>query len=788
MITSRWRTQPRLPYLIFLLLAVFAPIDCLGLEHIVTGVVLNSEDKGEYFVYLTSDGDYLMSKDDLVAIGFEDPAGKTTWVNGKVFVSLRSMEGVSFTFNDKTLSLEIMAAPGLFRKSSIDLRPKRRTDVYYPKDTSAFFNYGMNYTGDGRLDYKTFTGTTQFGARSGDFLFLNDSTYTNNETGERLVRLMTNITHESRLNFNRGVLGDLYASSGYLGSAVNIGGLSFSRNFNIDPYFIKQPMVDYTGFATLPSEVKVSIDGTQIRSDKVSPGRFDLRNILSFSGTHDLEITIKDAFGREQTLRYPFYMTDILLREGLQEFSYNAGFLREDYGATSNDYGKFVCSFFHNYGITNSLTVGVRGEGLSDLANVGPKASFLLKNYGIVSLSTGASFGSSAQRGYAASLSYTYQQKNINLRFLFNSYSEKYSTILTQPSVEKTRYELGAGIGYGTNGLGSISFDYAVIKKYTGQDRDSYTVNYSRNITRYSNIYLSVNHTRDYGSNTRFTLGLVYYPWNDITFSLNLQKDKDNDTQTLQVQKSAPVGEGYGYRASVSRTNTPYGETRSINPYGQYNGSYGICSAEFTGNYPTRGGGAYESINLAASGSIAYVERTVAFGRPISDSYGVVKVGDLKGVAVYHSNLLIGHTNGSGKVFVPNMNSYIENYIAIDDKDIPVEYSLEKVSRYVSPPFKSGTFLSFDAIKVQAFIGRMQIRVDGKTFPVELREATLPVNGKKVEFITARDGEFYLENIPPGRYRGTLPDGDKTRYFDIVIPRSDESIVNLGGVLVESHP
>ncbi len=769
------------------LLIVLPFVDCLGMDRVVFSVVLNSEEKGEFFAYLTSDGDYLFSKEDLTAIGFEQPAGKIQGIKEKQYISLRSMEGVSFTFNEKTLSLEITASPNLLQKQAVDFRPVRRTNVYYPKDTGAFFNYGMNYTGDGRLDYKTFTGTTQLGARLGDFLFLNDSTYTNDETSERFVRLMSNITYESRLDLNRGVIGDVYATSGYLGSSVNIGGLSFSRNFNIDPYFIKQPMVDYTGFATLPSEIKVSIDGAQVKSDKVSPGRFDLRNILAFSGTHDLEITIKDAFGREQTLRYPFYTTDILLRKGLHEFSYNAGFLRDDYGVKSNDYSRLAYSFFHNYGITDSLTLGVRGEGLSDLANIGPQVSFLLKNYGVVSVSTGASFGGSSQNGYAGSLSYTYQQDKVNLRLLFNTYTDKYTTITTQPTDEKTRYELGAGIGYGTKTLGSISFDFATIKKYTGLDRESYTVNYSRNITKDSNIYLSMNHTRNDSSDTRFTLGLIYYPWKETTLSLNLQKDRDNDSQTLQVQKNAPVGEGYGYRASVSRTNTPYGETNSINPFVQYNGPYGIYSAEFNGNYPVRGTD-NESINLNASGGIAYVGRTVAFGRPIDDSYGIVKVGDLKGVSVYHNNQMIGKTNKSGKVFIPNMNSYIENYVTIDDRDIPVEYSLERVGRYVSPSFKSGTFLPFDAVKVQAFTGLMQVKVDGKLSPVEFRDAALMVKGRKVPFVTGRGGEFYLENIPPGRYRGSYQDLDKTRYFDIIVPESEETIVKLGDILVENRP
>jgi len=772
---------------LLIVVALIAPRECPGQEHLVLEIILNTQKKGEFFAYLTEDRDFLLSKEDLIAMGFANPGGETSEKEGKAFVSLRSMEEVSFAFNEKTVSLEITAAPRLLRKRSVDLKPVRRTDVYYPRDTGAFFNYGLSYRSDGPFDDRSFGGTTQLGVRTGDILILNDSTYTRDDRGDRFVRLSTNMTYESRLNLNRGVLGDLYASSGYLGSTVNMGGIGFSRNFRIDPYFIKQPIVDYTGFAALPSEVRVSIDGAQVRSDRIPPGPFDLKNILAFNGVHDLEITVKDAFGREETLRYPFYSSDILLRAGLHEFSYNAGFLRNNYGSASNDYGRFIVSFFHSYGITDSFTIGTRGEGSSDCVNAGPRMSLLMGNYGVLSLSTGASAIKGGPTGYAGSLGYTYQRPHVSLRLLYNGYTGAYSTIATQPTDEKARRELGAGIGFGMKTFGSISFDFASINRYTGRGRESYTLNYSRSITRDSSIYLSMKHTRDDDTITQFSAGLTVHLWRETMLSVNLQKDNSGDYQGAQIQKNAPVGEGFGYRVSASRTGSSGSEAGSVNPFVQYNGPYGIYSAEFTGNYPTGSQDARESMGLNASGGIAYVGRTISFGRPVSDSCGLVKVGDIKGVGVYHNNHLIGHTDSSGKLFIPTMYSYTDNYVSIDDKNIPMEYSLEKVGRYVSPPFRSGTFLSFDAVKIHAFTGRLERKSGGKTIPLCLLEATLTVNGREVPFVTNGKGEFYLENIKPGRYTGTVRSDSGTYIFTLAIPRSDDIIVNLGGVLAEER-
>lgn len=771
---------------VLMLTFIFAtPSECRGREHVVLEVVLNTEKKGDFFVYLTQDGDSLMDKEDLVTIGFEDPSGTTSRIEGKTFISLRSMKEVTFSFNDETISLHITAAPHLLRRSSIDLRPARRPDVYYPRDTGAFLNYGLYYAGRQPVGYRSFTGTTQVGMRVGDILFLGDSNYTRNDDDERFVRLSTNMTHESRLDLNRTAFGDLSATSGYLGSAVNMGGVSFSRNFSIDPYFIEQPMVDYTGFATLPSEIRVSMDGAQVRSQKVGPGPFDLRNILSFNGVHDLTITVRDAFGREETVHYPFYSADTILRGGLHEFSYNAGFLRRNYGTESNDYGRFAASFFHNYGLTDSFTIGTRGEGLSDHVNAGPRMSCLIRRYGTLGLGAGVSLSRGKRAGYAASLSYTYQPRNASLRLLYNGYTRDYTTISTQTTDDRTRSELGAGIGYGTPRLGSISFDFAAISRYTATNSERYTLQYSRGITRDANVHFSVTHTKNDCSDTRFDLGLTFHPGKDITLSASLQKGGSSDYQTVQVQKSTPAGEGYGYRVSASRTGTSGSESSFINPYVQYNGTYGTYSAEFRGDYGTGSANSRQSMAVNASGSIAYVGRTLSFGRPVSDSYGMVKVGDIEGVGVYHNNQLLGRTDRSGRLFIPNMVSYADNYVSIDDRDIPVEYSLERVGRYVSPPFRSGTFLTFDAVKTRALIGRMETRPGGKSVPVALAHAVFRLNGREISFITGRKGEFYLENIPAGRYTGALRDARRTYSFTLVIPPSDGMTVDLGGIIAE---
>ena len=136
-----------------------------------------------------------------------------------------------------------------------------------------------------------------------------------------------------------------------------MGGLGFSKLYKLDPYFITQPMFNLQGVTAFPSQAKIYMDGVLVGTQPIAPGVFDLRNIYTNAGAHKIEVVLTDPFGNEQKISYPLYFSQILLREGLHEYSYNVGFLREQYGVASNKYGKPVFSAFHRYGVTSSFNI-----------------------------------------------------------------------------------------------------------------------------------------------------------------------------------------------------------------------------------------------------------------------------------------------------------------------------------------------------------------------------------------------------------------------------------------------
>ncbi len=743
-------------------------------------ISLNEEDKGEFLVSITDEGDFLVRTEDLRKMGFSKLKGKLTTLEGEEFLSLKSVEGLRVELNEKKLALEITADPRLLARKTLMLRYPRQAKVYYPKDTSGFLNYSLIYFARDSFTYDSTVLADQLGFRVGDFLLLSDSSYTQRRgEGGQFVRLMSNITYDRREDLKRIVGGDFFASSGELGSTLNMGGISFSKNYNIDPYFIKYPEIGFSGLASLPSELEVYRNGVLIKKERIAPGGFDLKDIPTYVGAGSAEVVLKDPFGREQRIHLPYYLTDTLLKKGLQEYSYNIGFLREDFGVVSNRYDDFAFLGFHRYGINDSLTAGIRAEASRQVLSLGLSSTYAIPwQLGVINASVAWSDSKGGKDGIGGSVDYLYQGQNLSFDLLLRGFTRDYSNISIETMPDRTKYEASVGASYFSYVLGSFSLGYAATKKYIGVDEKNLLASYSRKITDRSNVI--ANFKRDMESRVNeFNISINYYFNYGITASSSYQRTDGTSSERVQILKNLPVGEGFGGRASFEANQA---EPRNFNNYDlqlQYNARYGQYGAEFLSTNRA------ETYSFSAAGSLAFVKDTLNFSRPVQDSFALVKVGNIKDVRVYLSNQEIGRTGTSGNVLIPNLGSYYENQISINDKDVPMEYAISEVMRYVSPPLRSGSHIEFGAVKVQGFTGTLKVKVGQGTRPLEYIEFKLVVDGKEILSPTGKGGEFYLENIKAGKYRGAVQYLDKDYAFDIIIPKSEDIIVDLGEITCE---
>jgi outer membrane usher protein FimD/PapC len=508
-----------------------------------------------------------------------------------------------------------------------------------------------------------------------------------------------------------------------------------------------------------------------------------------------VQVVVRDAFGRVQQFSYSFYFSDQPLRQGLQEYSYNLGAMRRNYGQTSNDYGPTAFSMFHRYGVSEAITLGLRADGANGFYNAGPTATVVLGSAGVLSMALAASKVSDRQ-GAASQFNYNYQARNWGMGLSLRRDWGDFAVLGDPPSISNRHYEASATVSRYLQKLGSLSLSHSVLATRpallasAGAATQPFSISpqQARRVTSLSyfvplvsgraSLQASLSRTVDSTSRNEAYVGLIYFFDKDYSVAANLRSDRGNTTGSVQLTKNQPIGEGLGYLISADRTTSDATANTRLNSRFQYNAPAAIVRGE-VGRYQN-GGQNSDSYQLSVAGGLAYVDGQLGLGRPITQSFGIVKVGELPGVAVSVNGQLIGKTDAHGQVFIPTLAPYFDNDVSIAPETVPIEYSIPSTVKKISPSLRSGAVIDFAVTKVQAFTGKLQYLQDGMAKPVEFQEISFSAGGKTITLQTGRGGEYYLENLKPGNFPATVEVEGKPCRFELKIPKSDDTFVELG--------
>ena len=321
-------------------------------EKLILKVYVNLENKGEYFLLLTPEGDVMFSYKNITALGLKSlPEGKQD------YISLRALSpGVKFKINQKEAALYITVDPNLLNKHKVEISSRQPRELSNISGNSAFLNYSIQYNMDNNFDYSALNVPWEMGLNVLGYFGFSNFFYRNTDSENKITRLYSNVTKDNAHLLQRYIIGDFSAYSGDLGSGGTFGGLSISKNYSIDPYFIRYPGLSLEGLINTPSDVELYVNGNLMKKEHLSPGEFEF-SVMPFStGNGDAIVVIKDAFGRETTINYPYYLSTRVLKKGLHEYAYNIGSRREGLGEENFDYGDLNFLGFQRYGFSNSIT------------------------------------------------------------------------------------------------------------------------------------------------------------------------------------------------------------------------------------------------------------------------------------------------------------------------------------------------------------------------------------------------------------------------------------------------
>ena len=750
-------------------------------ESLFARVIVNTVSRGDLPVLRDARGNFLVPAAEFSKWGLAPTGAAPITIDGEPHVPLADVEGLETRFDAKTVTLNLQVAAGALPGTAIDLGPKRRAGVIYPADTSFFLNYGFNASGDDSFGNLRYQAATELGARQGNWLLYSTTDYQWGEgSSGRLTRLLTNAQYDDRPNLRRLTLGDFFTAGFDLSSSVPMGGVSLTKDYSMDPYFIQYPTAAFGTEVAFPSTVQVRVDGNIIDQRQVQPGPVNISNITGVTGAQNVSVVIRDPFGREQVLQQPFFFaTNVGLAQGLHEYSYNLGLLRRGYGLESNDYEDLALAAFHRYAFTNQLTLGLRGQATQGLYNIGPFGTYQFPSFGVIAggVSVGGSDGSP---GYATSAGYSYTGGNFSFNLGARYFSRDFAQLADLTSSFRQRSNQYASGSVYLPAAGTFGATYSALDTYGGPQSKVLNLSYTLGMLGGRGL-LSATYLRTLEPATsNVALVSFRYYLDQLTSAVAaVGAGRGSNTQSLSLQRSIPQGQGIGYDVAAGRVGGDGTDAAFGRAFVQFNAAHAEVGAEYARSSRAEGAPAFSRAFVA--GSIGAVGGSVFLSRPVQDSFALIRIPELPDVPVYANGWYAGKTNSAGEVVANNLSSYYDNFISFGAKDLPFEYVFSSTEKVISPPRRSGTLVTFEVRKMRAVHGVLVEQRNGTLAPLEFREMTVTRGSEVIKSFTARRGEFYVEGVEPGEYLLQL-NGGAPCSARITVPADAGAMTDVGTV------
>ena len=743
--------------------AALAEDIALAVDEVFLVVVINQQEQGVAFL-LRSDDRLFAGGQDLRRWRLHLP--NTTPLNrdGEDFYALDTLAGLSYRFDESSQALTVQAPPNLFDATRLK-GTVTNFSAPTPASPGGFLNYDVSANhAQGRT---TTSGLLELGGLSGWGAGQTRIVARDLDGHVSAIRLDTTWTRDQPTQLASLRFGDAISGTSSWGGAVRFGGVQWSTNFSTQPGFIAFPLPGVSGEAALPSTVDLYVDSALRMSREVPSGPFSIQDLPVTTGQGDARLVVRDILGREQVITQPFYATPRLLKPGLQEYSYELGFVRRNFGTDSNNYGRPLAVGTHRLGITKHFTGELHGELLGHQQTLGLGGVLMLPAAGVLSGSFAASH---SDRGVGGLLELGFQRQGRYVSFGANTQlaSQRFAKLGLEPEALAPRQISQMFVNLATTDYGSFRANYTqqAFRDRTGNKILS--AGYSRKVGRQGNLTASVTRLLSGDAKTTFNLSFSLPLGNRTNASINTSAQPGREQAVLQVSRGVPAGSGLGYRlaAGVGDSDRRAAEVSAQNGIGAYN----LAVDQFQGQAAFRG---------SASGGVAFLGGSAFLSRRITDSFAVVQVPDYSGVGIYADNQLVARTDANGSALLPRLRPYQKNTVGIEQADLPLDAQIDAVQLDAVPYFRSGLLLKFPVKRSRGALLTVVLE-NGEPLPTG---AQAQIVGDDVEdnevFPIGLRGEVYLTGLAvSNRLRVTWR--EQSCEFMLPFPESTNPLPHLG--------
>lgn len=579
---------------------------------------------------------------------------------------------------------------------------------------------------------------------------------------DKFVRLDTNWRYDDIEKMRSLVIGDAISLPGSWGQAVRYGGLQYSSNFSLQPGFITYPLQSIGGLASLPSTVDIYANNQRLASQPIQGGPFSINNVPLISGAGEMSVVVRNAFGQEQVISQPFYVAQQLLAPGISQFAVDIGSARYNYGITSADYRGWIGSGVYRRGITNELTLEGRAEGSNNVRGAGLVGDYLLGNIGVVSA---GAVGSSGDRGTGSRLILGFSRQAEKLSFNARSTwaSPDYEAV-GEVGPRLSRLSFGS-VGTTLGRIGSIALAWTSQQYREAPSLDVGTITYSVPAGSLGFFTLSASRSIGWPNQTQVFAGFSF-PLGAASGFAGYQNTRSNGQNdgygAFSLQQAAPVGEGYGYRVLAQTDNRVEAGVVYANAIGRYTAD--------VAHY-----GDLDAVRGSISGGIGFLGGNAFMARPITESFGIVRVGGIGGVDILQDNVSVGRTNDAGNLIVSRIPSYNASKISIDPLTVPIDTRISKTQEWVTSYHRTGVLIDFHLKRERNALMRF-VDQQGRPLPAG---SVVEVDGRDQRYYVGFDGEAFVTDLE-GMHRLQVSSPDALCIVNLELGANDPAVSDLG--------
>ncbi|MGN6147578.1 MAG: fimbria/pilus outer membrane usher protein [Rhizomicrobium sp.] len=666
---------------------------------------------------MEKEGTLEISNADLADAGLAVPREGTQRLGAHT--TIRAEEDVA----DQRLLLTL--APSRLSQTSMDLRPSIAEEVT-PANRGAMLRYSLSASAS---DVAHPRNTASAGAALALTLFQDNArlTMTGFATAglsARSARLDTALEFDTPSAPRRLILGDAVTGVPRWARSVRFGGIEIATDFSQQPDRVTFPLPQFFGLAAVPSTVDVFVGASRVFDGAVREGPFALDNLPIMTGGGAATVVVRDVLGRETTQTISLYTDPSLLADGLSSYSFDAGFVRRDYGISSADYATPLVSATWRKGL-GDFTAELHGEFAQTLALMSGGVASSIGSFGAFSVD-GAISRHDGYRGAMASANLSARAGALSFFGDIAAATGRFADLasLAGDVFPKLRYQ--AGVSASLRQSGTLSFSWIGSRVRGAPDDDLATASYSLSFG--NGLFLGLTGFRDFSG--RNWAGQMFFsmPLNGAILSGSASSGTDG--QSAQATYDKPVnpdgGFGYRFRAGTLPSQRAEADATWIGDYGELDGAAALASG-------------HAALRINASGGLVLLGDALYAARTPDGAVALVKAG-APGVRVLRENRVVARSGADGNALLTDLNPYAPNRIGVDPRDYPIDADIAVASRIVVPPRGAGVIVNLAPAAEHSFVA--VIRLGNGAFPpvgALVRARTL-----KPSRIVGRDGEVFF--------------------------------------------